>query len=131
MTPRQFFYPRVVIEFYHTMTSRREPHPIALHFSIGGRLGILRASNIATTFNFLVVLANSVNYRQCPHPYPREMVRLLSRDIIAESILFRKQLLPHMLLIDPILWSNPFPLQHTIQKRGAILEALFLISEGY
>ena len=26
MTPRQFFYPRVVIGFYHTMTSKRKPH---------------------------------------------------------------------------------------------------------
>ena len=34
MTPRRFFYPRVVIEFYHTMTSRRVPHPTVIHFSI-------------------------------------------------------------------------------------------------
>ena len=36
-----------------------------------------------------------------------------------------------MLLIDHILRSNLFPLQHTIQRRGAILEALFRISKGY
>ena len=58
ITPRRFFYPRVVIEFYHTMTSRREPHPIALHFSIDDRPGILRASDIVATFNLPVVLAN-------------------------------------------------------------------------
>ena len=63
MAPRQFFYPRVVIEFYHTMTFRREPHPTTLHFSIDGRPGILRASDIAATFNFPVVLANSPYYR--------------------------------------------------------------------
>ena len=34
MTPHRFFYPRVVIEFYHTMTSRREANPTALHISI-------------------------------------------------------------------------------------------------
>ena len=50
MTPRRFFYPPVVIEFYHTMTSKRKPHPTALHFSIDGQPGILRASDIATTF---------------------------------------------------------------------------------
>ena len=27
MTPCRFFYPRMVINFYHTMTSRREPYP--------------------------------------------------------------------------------------------------------
>ena len=131
MTPRRFFYPRVVIEFYHTMTSRREPHPTALHFSIDSRPGILRASDIAATFNLPVVLVNSAEYRQWPHPYPWEMVRLLSRDITARSVLFRRQLLPHMFLIDHILPSNLFPLQHTVQRRGAILEALFRISEGY
>ena len=131
MTPRQFFYPRVVIEFYHTITSRREPHSTALHFSIDGQPGILRASDIAARFNLLVVLTNSTEYRQWPHPYPREMVRLLSEDITAGSVLFRRQLQPHMLLINHILRSNLFPLQYTVQRRGAILEALFRISEGY
>ena len=131
MTPRQFFYPRVVIEFYHTMTSRREPNPTALHFSIDGRPGILRASNITATFNLPVVLANSATYRQWPHPSPWEMVRLLSGDTTAWTILFRRQLQPSMHLIDHILRSNFFPLQHIVQRRGAILEALYRISEGF
>ena len=63
MTLRQFFYPRVVIEFYHTKTSRREPNPISLHFSIDGHEGILWATDIAATFNLPVVLANSAEYR--------------------------------------------------------------------
>ena len=116
MTPRRFFYPRVVIEFYNTMTSRNEPHPTALHFSIDDRPGILWASDIAATFNLPEVLANSVEYRQWPHPYPREMVRL-----------FRRQLPPYMLPIDHIMQSNLFPLQNTVQRRGAIMEALFRI----
>ena len=127
MARSRFFYPRVVIEFYHTMTYKREPHPTALHFSIDGRPGILRASHTVATFNLSVVLANSTNYRQWPHPLPREMVHLLSEDITAGSVLFRRQLPPHMLLIDHILWSNIFPLQHTVQRRGAILEALYRI----
>ena len=63
MTPRRFFYPRVVIEFYHTMTSRSESHPTALHFSIDGRPGILWALDIVATFNLPLVLANSIAYR--------------------------------------------------------------------
>ena len=34
MTPRWFFYPREVIEFYNTMTSRREPNPTTIYFTI-------------------------------------------------------------------------------------------------
>ena len=36
-----------------------------------------------------------------------------------------------MLLINHILRSNLFPLQHIVWRRGAILEALYRISEGY
>ena len=117
MTPHQFFYPRVVIEFYHTMTSRRKPNPTALHFSIDGRPGLLRASDITATFNLPVVLDNSEAYKQWSHPSPREMVHLLSGDTTAGTILFRRQLQPCMRLIDHILRSNLFPLQHIVQRR--------------
>ena len=59
------------------------------------------------------------------------MVRLLTRDRRDGTILFRGQLLPRMLLIDHILRFNLFPLQHIVQRRGSILEALYRISEGY
>ena len=131
MTQCRYFYPRVVIEFYHTMTSRREANPTALHFSIDDRLGILRASDITAALHLLVVLANAADYRQWPHLSTREMVRLLSMDATAGTVLFRRQLPQRMLLIDHILRSNLFPLQHIVQRRGAILEALYRISKGF
>ena len=114
MAPRRYYYPRVVIEFYHTMTSRHEANPFALHFSIDGRPGILRASDITASFHLSVVLANAANYRQWPHPSTREMVRLLSMDATSGTILFRWHLPQRMLLIDHILRSNLFPLQHIV-----------------
>ena len=129
MTPRRYFYPQVVIEFYHTMTSRREANLTALHFSIDSRPGILRASDITATLHLPVLLANTANYRQWPHPSTREMVRLLSIDATGGTILFKRHLPQRMLLIDHILRSNMFPLQHIVQRRGAILEALYRISE--
>ena len=92
MTPRRFFYPRVVIEFYHTMMSRREANPTALQFSIDDRAGILQASDITAALHLPVVLANVADYRQWPHPSTREMVRLLSWDTTAGTILFRRHL---------------------------------------
>ena len=41
ITPRQFYYPRVVLEFYHTMTSRGVPSRLELWFSIDGRPEVL------------------------------------------------------------------------------------------
>ena len=130
MTPRKFFYPRVVLEFSHTMTSWRVSNPMQLHFNIDGRPGLLQASDITAALGLPVVLANSADYRQWPHPSPREMVRSLSRDTAAGSILVRRQLPPHMLLINHVLRANLFSLQHYLQCRGAILEALYRISEG-
>ena len=132
MVPRQYYYPRVVIEFYHRMTSRREANSTALQFSIDGRPGILRASDIIAALHLpVVVLANAVGYRQWPHPLTREMVRLLFMDTTGGSILFKRHLPQRMLLIDHVLRSNMFPLQHIVQRRGAILEVLYRISEGY
>ena len=80
MVPRQYYYPLVVTEFYHTMTSRREANPTALHFSINGRPGILQAFDIIAFLHLPMVLANAACYRQWPHPLTREMVRLLFMD---------------------------------------------------
>ena len=131
MTPRQFFYPRVVLKFYHTMTSRGVSNPMQLQFSINGCPGLLQTSDITAALGLQVVLANSTDYRQWPHPSSREMVRSLYRNTTAGSILVRRQLPPHMLLTNHILRSNLFPLQHYLQRRGAILEALYQISEGF
>ena len=36
-----------------------------------------------------------------------------------------------MLLVDRLLRTSLFPLQHYVQRRGSILEALYRISEGF
>ena len=47
MTPRELFYPRVALGFYQSMTTRGVPSPIAIHFTIDGRHGVLEARHIA------------------------------------------------------------------------------------
>ena len=59
------------------------------------------------------------------------MVSILSRGTSSNMIIMRKELPPGMLLVDVVLRTNLFPLHHRVQRRGAILEALFCISEGY
>ena len=113
------------------MNSQGKHHPTVIHFTIDGRQGILRAVDIAVAFQLLVALANSTDYRQWPHPSPREMVRILSQDTSAGLILFRRQLPTGMLFVDHVLRSNLFPIHHVVQRRSAILEALYRISEGF
>ena len=59
------------------------------------------------------------------------MVRILAQDTTAGPVLFRRQLPPQMLLIDHLFRTSLFPLQHYVQRRGAILEAFYRISRGY
>ena len=131
MTPRQYYYPRVVLQFYHSMTSLGAAGPLELHFSIDDRPGVLRAADISATLGLRIPPANAEGYRAWAHPPQREMVRILARDSTAGSILFRRQLLPQMLLVDYLIRTSLFPLQHYVQRRGAILEVLYRISEGY
>ena len=131
MTPRQFYYPRVVLQFYHSMTSRGAPSPLELRFSIDDRPGVLRAADISAALGLQTVQANVGGYRDWPQPTQRVMVRILARDTTAGPVLFRRQLSPQMLLIDHLLQTSLFPLQHYVKRKGAILEALYRISEGF
>ena len=114
MTPRQFYYPRVVLQFYHSMTSRGAPSPLELWFSIDDRPGVLRAADISATLGLQTVQANAGGYRDWPQPTQREMVLILARDTTAGLVLFRRQLAPQMLLIDHLLRTRLFPLQHYV-----------------
>ena len=100
MTPCQFFYSRMVLEFYQTMTSSRDRNPTTLHFSIDGRETILSAFDIVAIFNLPLALANSADYKQWPHPSPREMS---SQDTLVGTILLRRKLPTGMLFIDHVL----------------------------
>ena len=131
ITPRQYYYPRVVLQFYHSMTSRGAAGPLELQFSIDDRPGVLRAADILAALGLHIPPTNSEGYRAWAHPPQREMVRILARDTTTGPVLFGRQLQPQMLLVDHLFKTSLFPLQHYVQRRGAILEALYRISEGY
>ena len=63
MTPRQFYYPRVVLQFYHSMTSRGAPSPLELRFTIDDRPGVLRAADILAALGLPAEQANAGGYR--------------------------------------------------------------------
>ena len=131
MTLRQFYYPRVVLQFYHSMTSWGAPSPLELQFTIDDRPSVLRAADISAALGLPEEQANSGGYQYWPQPTQREMVRCLAKDSTEEPVLFWRQLRPQMLLVDHLLQTSLFPLQHYVPHRGAILEALYRISEGF
>ncbi|RVW37783.1 hypothetical protein CK203_101723 [Vitis vinifera] len=71
------------------------------------------------------------DYRVWDHPSQSDMVHILSRGTSTRPYLLRKELHPSMFFIDALLCYNIYPLQHVVQRRGALLEALFRILEGF
>ena len=128
MTPWKYYYPRVVLQFYHSMMPRGGDSPYELQFSIDDRPGVLRAADISAALGLRIPSRNAEGYRDWAHPPHREMVRALARDATAGPVFYRRQLPPQMLLVEHLLRTSLFPLQHYVQRRGAILEALYRIS---
>ena len=116
MTPRQYYYPRVVLQFYHSMTSRGADGPRELQFSIDDRRGVLRAADISEALGPRIPLANAEGYRDWAHPPHREMVRSLARDTTAMPVFYRRQLPPQMLLI--YHYSGPVYSRYSIMCSG-------------
>ena len=83
MTPRQFYYPRVVRQFYHSMTSRDADGPQEIHFRIDDRRGVLSPAVISAALRLRIPPRNAEGYRDWAHPPPRAMVRALARDVTA------------------------------------------------
>ena len=113
------------------MTTCHVRDPTVIHFTIDGHHGILGARHIAEVLHIPYEPVSPVDFREWSHFSQRDMVCILSRGTSTHSFLLRKELPPGMLLLDVVLCSNIFPLQHMVQRRGAILEALFWILEGF
>ena len=62
MTPRQYYYPRVVLQFYHSMTSQGAAGPLELQFSIDDRPLVLRAADISAALGLRIPPANAEGY---------------------------------------------------------------------
>ena len=131
MTPRDFFYARVALEFYQSMIMHRIQDPTVIHFTIDERHGILGARHIAEALCIPYELARPKDYRVWAHPSQSDMVHILSKGTFTRPYLLRKELPPNMFLIDALLHHNIYPFQHMVQRREALLEALFRILEGF
>ena len=102
MTPRDFFYPYVTLDFYQSMTTHRFRDPTVIHFTIDGRHGILGARHIAEALRIPYEPARPEDYRVWDHPSQSDMVHILSRGMSTCSYLLRKELLPSMFFIDAL-----------------------------
>nr|CAN76901.1 hypothetical protein VITISV_032652 [Vitis vinifera] len=116
MTPRDFFYPRVALDFYPSMTTHHVRDPTVIHSTIDGRHGILGARHIAKALRIPYETAHPKDYRVWTHPSQSVIVHILSRGASTCQYLLRKELPPSMFFIDALLHHNIYPLQHMIKR---------------
>ena len=127
MTPRQFFYPRVAMDFYQTMTTRALLPSISssMDARVFQRLG-------AQQRLFIFHMSQWTQQTSESGPvYLNGTWFVPYLEGLHQIHIIRKELPFGMLLVDVLLRSNIFPLQHLVQRQGAILEALCRISEGF
>ena len=117
MTPQEFFYPRVALDFYQSMTTRGVRSLTVIHFSIDGRPSVLKVRQITEALRIPFEPEDPSVFHQWSPVSQKDMVHILSRGTSTDSVLLRKELSPGMLLIDMVLRSNLFPLEHSVQRR--------------
>ena len=74
MTSCEFFYPRVALDFYQSMTTHGVPSPTAIPFTIDGRHGILEARHIAEALQIPFELVDPFAFCQWSPVSRRDMV---------------------------------------------------------
>ena len=88
MTPRDFFYPQVALDFYQSMTKHRVRDLTVIHFTIDGHHGILGARRIAEALRIPYEPVRPADYREWAHPSQSDMVRILSRGTSTRLFFF-------------------------------------------
>ncbi|RVW64080.1 hypothetical protein CK203_051111 [Vitis vinifera] len=111
LAPRDFFYPRVAMDFYQSMTTKQVRDPTLIHFTIDGRHGILGARHIAEALHIPYEPTHFEDFRVWTSPTELEMVHTLSKGASTRPHLLRGELPPSMFLIDAFLRHNIYPLQ--------------------
>ncbi|KAL6313709.1 hypothetical protein AAG906_010128 [Vitis piasezkii] len=84
-----------------------------------------------STPSYVLIWRRSDNSQSLEIHFSMTTRRVRDPTVIHFTIDGRHGAPPRMLLLDLVLRSNIFPLQHMVQRKGAILEALFWISEGF
>ncbi|RVW61982.1 hypothetical protein CK203_063921 [Vitis vinifera] len=80
MVPRPFFYPRIIREFYRTMTSRGVYPPSVIYFEIDGRQGMLNSEMVARALDIPFTPPNPAEFQPITQIEAAEMVRIVSQN---------------------------------------------------
>ena len=113
------------------MTSQGAPSPLELRFTIDDRPGVLEQRTFQLHWAYL---QSRPILEDIEIGHSRHSGRWFAASLeipLQDQYFSGGSSPPQMLLVDHLLRTSLFPLQHYVQRRGAILEALYRISEGF
>ncbi|RVW77146.1 hypothetical protein CK203_054247 [Vitis vinifera] len=90
LTPRQFYYPRVVLDFYQSMTTRGLRNPTLIQFTIDGRQGAIGARHIAEALRIPYEPVIQADFREWSSFSQSDMSPVLRGAAIARGLLLDK-----------------------------------------
>ncbi|RVW37069.1 hypothetical protein CK203_113147 [Vitis vinifera] len=136
LTPRQFYYPRVVIDFYQSMTTRGLRNPTLIQFTIDGRQGAIGARHIAEALRIPYEPVFRQTSGSGPHFLratwsafcPGDFYSLGSPAVPAPPELPRDEQISQAQQDEILTEHHLLPLQHTPQSIFLSLYILFLLS---
>ena len=64
LTPRQFYYPRVVLDFYQSMSTRGVRNLTLIYFTIDGRQGVIGARHIVEALHIPYEPVSQADFRE-------------------------------------------------------------------
>ena len=103
MTPREFFYPIVAMNFYQSMTIQGAGSSTTIHFNIDGCQGILEARHIVEVLHIPYKPVDPAHFWEWSPVSQRDMVCILSRGTSGDSVILRKEFPSRILLVDVLL----------------------------
>ncbi|KAL6339285.1 hypothetical protein AAG906_028000 [Vitis piasezkii] len=103
---------RLLPELEESYRLLQRPHSHS--FLIDGQDGILEARDIAAPMHFPPIPEDLGSFRHWSQYSEPDMVSTLSGGRVTGRTILRRELPPRMLLIDLVLRTNLFPLQHVI-----------------
>ena len=93
MVPRPFFYPRIIREFYRTMTSRGVYPPSVIYFEIDGRQGMLNTKMVARALDIPLTPPNPIEFQPITQTEIAKMVQIVSQNqSINTRVMLRREI---------------------------------------
>ena len=110
MTPPLFYYRRIALKFFHTMSIGDNPVPKSITFMIDGRIGVLDEQSIAQASGIPLKMPEGDGFEEWEYVGARTTIEAFAEA--KRGLLYRRELSPVLDLVDHVIKFNVFQFGH-------------------